>query len=113
MESAKFADILRKRNILYAPDYAINAGGLMNVSIEFEGYSKERATRMVSRIYDILHTIFDTAEQEGTTTARAADLLAERRIETVGKLQRTFLKKSPPHTRFRLPEQESVKMNNL
>ena len=44
-------DELEQRGILYAPDYAVNAGGLMNVSIEFEGYSEERAYRMTRMIY--------------------------------------------------------------
>lgn len=103
LETTEMASVLRKRNILYATDYAINAGGLMNVSIEFEGYLPDRAKRMVTRIYDILHSIFDIAERESISTARAADLMAERRIETVGKLQRSFLKKSPGHPRFRMP----------
>jgi hypothetical protein len=62
---------------------------------------------MVTRIYDILHSIFDIAERESISTARAADLMAERRIETVGKLQRSFLKKSPGHPRFRMPADAS------
>ncbi len=103
LETLEMAEVLRKRNILYAPDYAINAGGLMNVFLELESYSKDRATRMVSKIYNTIHTICDIAEREGLSTARAADLMAERRLETVSKLKRSYLKRTPPHPRFRMP----------
>lgn len=102
LETDGMADILRKRNILYAPDYAINAGGLMNVFLELEAYSRDRAMRMVSKIYSTLQSIFSIAEREGISTVRAADLTAERRLETVGKLKRSYLKQTPPHPRFRL-----------
>jgi len=103
LDTPEIADVLRKRNILYAPDYAINAGGLMNVFLELEAYSEDRATRMVSKIYNTIHTIIGIAEREGISTARAADLMAERRLETVGKLKRSYLKRTPPHPRFRRP----------
>lgn len=101
LETPEMGDVLRKRGILYAPDYAINAGGLMNVFVELEAYSKDRATRMVSKIYNTIHAIFNIADREGISTARAADLMAERRLETVGKLKRSYLKRSPPHPRYR------------
>jgi len=103
LETLEMAEVLRKRNILYAPDYAINAGGLMNVFLELESYSKERATRMVSKIYNTIHTICDIAEREGLSTARAADLMAERRLETVGRLKRSYLKRAPGRPRIRMP----------
>ena len=49
-------DEVSKRGILYAPDYAVNAGGVMNVSLEIDGYNRERAMRMMRTIYHNLGT---------------------------------------------------------
>ena len=78
---------LRKRDILYAPDYAVNAGGLMNVSMEFEGWNEERAYRMTRQIYYNLMRIFDIAERDDIPTWKAADRMAEERIAEVGRLR--------------------------
>jgi leucine dehydrogenase len=86
---------LEKRGILYAPDYAVNAGGLMNVSIEFEGWNHERALRMTRTIYYNLGKIFKIADRDGIPTWQAADRMAEERIETLGKLKVPFMGK--PH----------------
>jgi len=80
-------DELAERGILYAPDYAVNAGGLMNVSIEFEGWNKERALRMSRTIYYNLSKIFAIAERDGIPSYKAADRMAEERIEVIGKLK--------------------------
>jgi leucine dehydrogenase len=78
---------LERRGILYAPDYAVNAGGLMNVSIEFEGWNHERALRMTRTIYYNTGRIFAIAERDGIPTWQAADRMAEERISTLGKLK--------------------------
>ena len=83
-------EILRKKNILYAPDYVINAGGLINVSLELEGYSKERAERMTRGIYYNLARIFRISKEKGISTAKAADYLVERRLEKLGKANTMF-----------------------
>jgi leucine dehydrogenase len=88
-------DELQARDILYAPDYAINAGGLMNVSIEFEGYSQERAYRMTRTIYYNLMRIFTIAERDGISTWKASDRMAEERIAILGKLKMPHMGK--PH----------------
>ncbi|NCO18914.1 MAG: Glu/Leu/Phe/Val dehydrogenase [Gammaproteobacteria bacterium] len=82
---------LEQRGILYAPDYAVNAGGLMNVSIEFEGYNRERANRMMRTIYYNVSKIFQIAERDGIPTWQAADRMAEERITTIGKLKLPFM----------------------
>jgi len=87
LASDAIGDEVDKLGILYAPDYAVNAGGLMNVSIEFEGYNRERAMRMTRMIYYNVGKIFQIAENEGITTSVAADRLAEQRIEIIGKLK--------------------------
>ena len=86
---------LERRGILYAPDYAVNAGGLMNVSIEFEGWNHERALRMTRTIYYNVSQIFRIAERDGIPTWQAADRMAEERIATLGKLKLPFMGK--PH----------------
>ena len=87
----RHGDMLEEKNILYAPDYVLNAGGLINVNSELEGWSAERAKRKAGEIYDTLLRLFDLAKEEGIPTYRAADRLAERRIEAVAKLKRTWV----------------------
>ncbi|MFQ5507542.1 MAG: Glu/Leu/Phe/Val dehydrogenase dimerization domain-containing protein [Planctomycetota bacterium] len=72
--------MLRERGILYAPDFVINAGGIINVSCELlpKGYDEQVSLRMIERIPRALHEVFDIAEHQGIPTARAADHLAER-----------------------------------
>lgn len=83
----EIGDEVEKRGILYAPDYAVNAGGVMNVSLEIDGYNRERAMRMMRTIYHNLTRIFEIAERDGIPTYKAADRLAEERIEIIGKLK--------------------------
>jgi leucine dehydrogenase len=82
---------LEKRGILYAPDYVINAGGLINVNSELQGWSAERAQRKAAEIYDTMVRVFELAREERLPTYRAADRLAEKRIETAMKLKRTWV----------------------
>ena len=88
-------DDLQLRGILYAPDYALNAGGLMNVSIEFEGYNRERAIRMTRTIYYNVGQIFKIAKRDGISTWKASDRMAEERIAVLGKIKMPFMGK--PH----------------
>jgi len=79
--------LLDQRGILYAPDFVINAGGLINVYNELlGGYNRERALRMTRGIYLNLTRVFETSKKEGISTALAADHVAEERIATVRKL---------------------------
>jgi leucine dehydrogenase len=80
-------DELQKRGVLYAPDYAVNAGGLMNVSLEIDGYNRERAMRMMRTIYYNLGRIFEISARDNIPTYKAADRMAEERITTIGKLR--------------------------
>jgi leucine dehydrogenase len=88
---AEHAEILRKKNILYAPDYLINAGGLMNVSLEFEGWSDAKARKMTDNIFTTTVEVFKTAEKENITTAQAADLYAQRRLDTIKAIKSSYL----------------------
>lgn len=76
---------LHARGILYAPDYVINAGGLINVANELEGYDQERALKQAEGIYDILVRVFEIADEAGITTREAADNLARKRIDEIGR----------------------------
>jgi leucine dehydrogenase len=75
------AKLLKEKEIMYVPDYVINAGGLINVANELQGYNKEKAKYQVEGIYYILMRIFDYATNNNISTLEAANLLAERRIQ--------------------------------
>ncbi len=83
------ANGLQERGILYAPDYVINAGGLINVYSELADWTTDRSKRKAGEIYQTLLEVFQLAREEKLTTAEAADRIAQRRIETVGKLHRS------------------------
>ena len=86
--------MLKDRGILYAPDYAINAGGLINVANEIEGYNRERAfTQAKEGIYDTLMKIYQESDVNGVTTHMAALKVAKKRISDVSKLKNVYLPK--------------------
>jgi leucine dehydrogenase len=78
---------LHRREILYAPDYVINAGGLINVFVEIEGYDRDRALRMTRGIFYNLRKVFQIARRENVPTYQAADKLVEERIAMVRHLK--------------------------
>lgn len=82
-------DMLRDRGILYAPDYIINAGGTIFDTDRLQpgGFNEERAWQRVDRIFETTTQLIDIGRQEGISTARAADLLAERRLTEARKVQ--------------------------
>ena len=71
---------IEKRGILYAPDYAANAGGIINGCRELLGWEESQSTAKVDEIYDTVLAIFRTAKAEGIATYKAADRLAEDRL---------------------------------
>ncbi|MBW7866699.1 MAG: Glu/Leu/Phe/Val dehydrogenase [Brumimicrobium sp.] len=79
-------DILDK-GIIYAPDFAINAGGVINVYAEVVGVSSEWALRKAEGIYDTIYQIIDRSAKEKIPTYAIANKVAEERIEAVGKLK--------------------------
>lgn len=78
----RHANDLRSRDILYAPDYVINAGGIINVAVELlpGGYDEAEALRRIDRIYDNLKLLFEISEREDISTQAASQRLAEQRI---------------------------------
>jgi leucine dehydrogenase len=76
----RHGDDLNARGILYAPDYAINAGGLINVALELKGYSAEKARKETMKVYDTIFEIGDRSLHSLTPTYRVADLLVEEKL---------------------------------
>ena len=89
----RHGDELESRGILYAPDYVINGGGVINVYGEIHRWPAERAQKKAGEIYDTLLRIFEIARQEKIPTYRAADRLAEQRIGAVAGLDKMWMKK--------------------
>jgi valine dehydrogenase (NAD+) len=72
--------LLQDRGVLYAPDYLVNAGGIIQVADELDGFSFVRAKARAARIYDTMRRVLELAADEGVPPAAAADRMAERRI---------------------------------
>ncbi len=83
--------VLESRGIVYAPDYCVNAGGLIQVVDELAGFSFDRAKARASRIYDSTKQVLELAAAAGIPTAVAADRLAEQRMADVGRLRKVWL----------------------
>lgn len=77
---------LADRGILYVPDYLVNAGGVIQVADEIDGFNFERAKLRVTKIYDTTRRLLAEADSEGVPPAVTADRMAERRIAEVGRL---------------------------
>jgi leucine dehydrogenase len=90
----RHGDQLRELGILYAPDYVVNAGGLMNVFVELEGYSPERSFDKTRKVYDNVKKVFELAKRDGIGTHTAADRMAEERMKTIGQLKQRHPGKS-------------------
>jgi leucine dehydrogenase len=87
LEDDRHGDILHAKKILYAPDFVIGAGGLINVVNELEGYHRQKAINQAKGIYDLLSKVLDKSEKENVPTYKAANLLAEERINQVKKFK--------------------------
>ncbi len=86
---------LIERGIMYAPDYVINAGGLINVANELEGYNAERALTQASRIYDKILEVMDYATENDMPPYEASNELAENRIQAISKIKGIYASSSP------------------
>jgi leucine dehydrogenase len=81
----KHANQIKEKEIIYAPDFLINAGGLINVYSEIKGFSRERALERTKGIYNITLEILNKSEEDGITTNEAAISIAEQRLENYSK----------------------------
>ncbi len=81
---------VKKKGILYAPDYVVNAGGIINVYYELEGYHRERAMSHAEKIYQTTLNVFQIAKTQNIPTYAAANHLGEARIAEIGKIKLSF-----------------------
>ena len=86
-DEKKHSKMLQDKGILYAPDFLINAGGLINVYSEINGYDREKAISQTRKIFDTTLKLFHRSEKENITTHEAAYLLAQERINETKKLK--------------------------
>ncbi len=82
-EEGKHGRILRERGIAYAPDFLINAGGIINVYAELEGYGKSEIIRKTENIYNTTLDIFAHSDAKGCTTHESAFKIAQSRIDDI------------------------------
>lgn len=91
LRNTTHGDLIHEMGIVYAPDYVINSGGVINVADELYGYNAERAMKRVATIYDKIERIFEISKRDGVPSYVAADRLAEERIARVSKSRSQFL----------------------
>jgi leucine dehydrogenase len=91
LKDTKHGDLIHEMGIVYAPDYVINAGGVINVADELYGYNSERALKKVEGIYNNIARVIEIAKRDGIPTYQAADRLAEERIERMRNSRSQFL----------------------
>jgi glutamate dehydrogenase/leucine dehydrogenase len=80
--------LLERVGVLYAPDFVVNAGGVINIAEELVGYHRERAYAAVRRIFDTTTRVLEIATCDGILPVEAAERIAEQRIDDVGRLGR-------------------------
>jgi leucine dehydrogenase len=91
LKETRHGDTLHEMGIVYAPDYVINAGGVINVADELYGYNRDRAMKKVETIYDNIEQVINISKRDGIPTYVAADRLAEERINTMRNSRSQFL----------------------
>lgn len=88
LETPHDGDHLHQKGFIYAPDYAINAGGLINIFHEREGYNKEKAWAQVAGIYDTIRGILDRSERDNVPAYIVADKISLERVQNAEKNKR-------------------------
>ncbi|TCP29240.1 phenylalanine dehydrogenase [Scopulibacillus darangshiensis] len=97
----RLGDILKERGILYAPDYIVNAGGLIQVADELHHPNKERVLQQTRAIYDTLVQIYDHADRENWSTVHASNVFCDERIENRKQRNSFFSASIPPKWQIR------------
>ncbi len=92
-DEEKHGQKLYDKGILYAPDFVINAGGLINVFHETKGYKETAAYRDIEKIYDRMMDIFKLSKENKVHTQQAAKLFAKQRIEIINKMRANYVKR--------------------
>ena len=82
-------ETLYSSGILYAPDYIINAGGIINIEAELsmEGYNKKRAMDKAERIYNVMNNVIHISKKEEISTSSAANRIAEERLDNIRRIR--------------------------
>ncbi len=86
------ARMLKEKGIIHAPDFVINAGGVINVYHELGGYNKDRAKRDIAKIYDRLIEIYEIADKDDISTYAAAKVFAKKRIKIINNVHSTYIR---------------------
>ncbi len=90
-DEGRDGEALGARGIVFAPDYVINAGGLINVYSELKSYPREKAMQDAANIFNTIKHILNKARVEGITTIQASNRVAEERIESVSRVKRVYV----------------------
>ncbi|MGR3764957.1 branched-chain amino acid dehydrogenase [Rossellomorea sp. NS-SX7] len=91
LKETRHGDAIHEMGIVYAPDYVINAGGVINVADELYGYNSERAMKKVEQVYNNVERVIEIAKRDNIPTYVAADRMAEERIEKMRRSRSQFL----------------------
>ncbi|WP_373892722.1 Leu/Phe/Val dehydrogenase [Virgibacillus natechei] len=91
LKTSEHGDIIHEKGIVFAPDYVINSGGVINVADELNGYNQDRAMQKVETIYDSLSKVFEISRRDNIPTYAAADRMAEERIKSLRNSRNQFL----------------------
>ncbi|MEG3066061.1 Glu/Leu/Phe/Val dehydrogenase [Acetomicrobium sp.] len=93
LKEDRHGDMLEQKGILYVPDYIINAGGVINVAAELEpgGYVREKAVKKAEALYNAVLEVIEIAKKENIPTYKAADRLAENRINLLAKVRKNYV----------------------
>lgn len=91
LKTEQHGDMLEDKGILYAPDFVINAGGVINVYEELHGYNQEKALNRASKIYDNIKKVIEISKRDNIPTCQAANIMAEERIERIGKIRSNYV----------------------
>jgi leucine dehydrogenase len=91
LKETRHGDAIHEMGIVYAPDYVINAGGVINVADELYGYNSERAMKKVEQVYNNVERVIEIAKRDNLPTYVAADRMAEERIEKMRRSRSQFL----------------------
>jgi leucine dehydrogenase len=86
LATAPHGEQLHARGILYAPDYVVNSGGLIFLEEEMLTHDAQRTERRVRRVGELVRNVIERAEQDGISTARAADLIAHARLQSLRRI---------------------------
>ncbi|GAB2976382.1 Glu/Leu/Phe/Val dehydrogenase [Mucilaginibacter puniceus] len=89
-DEARHGKMLLDKGILFAPDYVINAGGVINCYSELMGFSKKRSLQLTENIYEATRNILKLSKAESISTIEAANKIAEKRIAAINKVKSSY-----------------------